>query len=389
MRRRTFAAGAVAGPVAAAVPAHAVARGGPQVTFLRLPDLPPNPTAWNDAIPVRTPYWRQLGLAGLLVGSHGPYLIAAGGANFPEPALTATRPNHLGKVYWSDAFVMGPDRTWLDVRLTLPDSLAYSACVSTPSGVLVLGGEGFRGGPSGTALAPAEKFPDAFRLRYDPAARRLIREDLPALPRPMSYAVAALIGTTLYVAEGADFHSLDLAHPAPGWQTLPPCPGPARTVAVGAALGGRFLLLSGRSSTPDGAWTFHRDAHSYNPRTSTWTRLPDLPWCVTAGQAWPLGDRYLLVAGGDKDLARWNLVQQQTAAAHPDIVTWLYDHHTGFNRELLLYDTLHSRWHVVGDFPGPSQVTTPAARLGDDLVLVSGEVRPGIRTPAVWALRFG
>jgi hypothetical protein len=110
---------------------------------------------------------------------------------------------------------------------------------------------------------------------------------------------------------------------------------------------------------------------------------------VTAGQSWPLADRYLLVSGGDKDLPRWNLIQRQTATGHPDIVTWLYDHHTGFNRELLLYDTRTHAWRTLGDFPGPSQVTTPAAHLGPDLILVSGEVRPGIRTPAVWALRFG
>jgi N-acetylneuraminic acid mutarotase len=388
--RRAFAVGAAAAPLVgagAAGPAAAAEETG-SPAFRRLADLPANRTAWNAAIPVREEYWRQIGLAGMVVGAHGGYLIAAGGANFPEPALTATRANTLGKIYWADAFVMGPDRTWLDGSLSLPDALAYSACVSTADGVVVIGGEGFRGGPNGATRAPVTKFPDVFRLRYDPGAHRLVREDLPDLPRPMSYAVAALIGKKLYVAEGADFYTLDLARPGDGWRTLPAWPGPARSVAVGAAVGGRFYLLSGRAADADGTWHFYRDAYAYDPRTAAWRTLTDLPWCVTAGLAWPVGDgRHLLLAGGDKDLARWNLIQRQTAAGHKDAVTWIYDHHTGFNGELLLYDTHRDRWRVVGDFPGPSQVTTPAVRWGDDLVIVSGEVRPGIRTPAVWAVR--
>ncbi|TCM45605.1 hypothetical protein [Kribbella sp. VKM Ac-2568] len=54
---------------------------------------------------------------------------------------------------------------------------------------------------------------------------------------------------------------------------------------------------------------------------------PDLPYCVTAGQAYPTRDG-LLVLGGDKDLARWNHIQHQTAlrdAAPKGSPTW--NHH--------------------------------------------------------------
>ncbi|UYM05574.1 galactose oxidase [Solicola gregarius] len=352
----------------------------------RLPDVPPNPTDWSDEIPVSEPYWRQLGLAGPVAGAHGDFLVVAGGANFPEPTLTASRSPKLGKVYWNDAFVLrrdGRSYEWVDVDLQIPDALAYPACVSTPNGVVVIGGEGFRGGPNGSAVATVEKFADVFRLRFDARNRTLVREDLPPLPRPLSYGAAALVGETVFVAEGETFYSLDLADPGAEWQTLSTWPGDPRTVAVAASDGRRFYLLSGRAQHDDGSWTLYTDAFAYDPGRARWTKLADLPWCIMAGVA--IGDRHGITAyAGDGDVERWDLIQEFTADGRNDLVTWLQDHHTGFNTDVLGYDVRRDRWSVVDSFPGPSQVTTPAVEWDGDLVITSGEVRPGVRTPAVW-----
>jgi N-acetylneuraminate epimerase len=181
----------------------------------------------------------------------------------------------------------------------------------------VIGGEGYRGGPNARVLKPADKFPDVFLLHPDGT-----RRDLPPLPRPMSYAVAGLVGTSVYVAEGPDFLTLDLTN------------HPTRTG--------------------------------------------------------------LIVLGGDKDLTRWNKIQHHTAlrdaappnsptwTEHNNVITWIYDHHTGFNTELLQYAA--NRWTQTANFPGPSQVTTPAVPHQNGLALISGETRPGIRTPTTWHL---
>lgn len=390
------AVSAVAAPhVATAAPASAHTGG---LDWQRLPDLPPNRVDFSPHVPVGEPYWRQLGLAGMAVGAHGDYLIAAGGTNFPEPALTSNRDTVLGKVYWDEAFVLHRSPTgyrWLPGTRRLPVALGYAAVVSTARGVLVIGGEGFRGGPRGAKQATVEKFADVFFLRYDPATDQVVTEALPSLPRGMSYGVAGVVGDTVYAAEGADCYALDLANLEAGWQTLPQWPGDPRSVAVGVAQAGRFFLLSGRGES-GGAWQFYRDAYSYDPHRREWTVEAPLPWCVTAGLAVPAGRHDLIVVGGDKDLGRWNLIEEQTALAaqhpvgspqwqqHNDVITWIYDHHTGDNLEVLRYDTRARRWSPAGWFPGPVPVTTPGVLWNGDLVVVSGEVRPGIRTPAVW-----
>ncbi|ONI67687.1 galactose oxidase [Kribbella sp. ALI-6-A] len=396
-RRSLLAAGlAAASTPLVASAAHATPPGsegsGGLRSWTRLPDLPPNRVDWHPAVPVSKPYWAQLGLAGPIAGSHRGHLLVGGGANFPEPALTSNRPTTLGKVYWNELFTLKPGATRWSDPVELPDAIGYSACVSTPYGVVVVGGEGYRGGPNGTALEPAEKFADVFVLDANGN-----RRDLPSLPRPMSYAVAGLVGTTLFVAEGPDFLALDFSNLSRGWIALPPWPGPPRTVAVGTAAQGRFHLISGRSQAADKSWRFHTDAYAYDPRRSTWTRLPDLPFCVTAGQAHPTRNG-LMVLGGDKDLTRWNKIQHHTAlrdaappgsptwTEHNNVITWTYDHHTGFNSEILHYAA--NRWTVTGHFPGPPQVTTPAVPHANGLVIPTGEIRPGVRTSAAWRLRL-
>jgi N-acetylneuraminate epimerase len=399
-RRAILAAGGVGlGGLLTGIPTGATAAsastGTGRLRWQRLPDLPANRTDWSDAIPVGEPHWRQIGLAGPIAGAHGDHLIVAGGANFPEPARTSNRQPVLGKVYWDDVFVLrrrGGTYEWLDVHDRLRDSIGYGACLSTERGVLVIGGEGFRGGPNGSAVTPVQKFADVFLLRYEGG---LVREDLPPLPRPLSYGAAARVDDTVYVAEGADCFALDLTATGDGWATLDPWPGDARTVAVAASDDRRFYLLSGRAQLADKSWRFYTDAYAYDPSGRRWTRIADLPWCITAGLA--TGDAGGLVAfAGDRDFARWSRIQDLAAwrdetptgsdewARRNDVLTWTYDHHIGFNTDVLGYDPGRDRWSVVGSFPGASHVTTPAVTWGDDTIIASGEIRPGVRTPVVW-----
>jgi N-acetylneuraminic acid mutarotase len=160
----------------------------------------------------------------------------------------------------------------------------------------------------------------------------------------------------------------------------------------------RFYLLSGRARLADGTWQLYTDAYAYDPHGRRWARIADLPWCITAGLA--SGDAGGLVAyAGDRDFDRWARIQEigswrdeapagsEEWTCRNDVLSWIQDHHTGFNTDVLGYDPRRDRWSVLGSFPGPSQVTTPAVTWGGDTVIASGEIRPGVRTPAVWRVR--
>lgn len=362
-----------------------------KLQWSRLPDLPANPVRQVEEVEVGG---ISLGLGGPVVGGWDNFLLVAGGSSFPEPGGTVTRPNTLGKVYWDDVFVL-EGSGWQHQVLKLPFSLAHAATLSTEKGVLVLGGEGFVQGTAGLAGGGLKVFDHAFLMRLEQG--RLVLEDLPSLPEPLTLAVAGQIGSQVYVSQGYRAYSLDLDQPKTGWTTLPPLPV-GRDVPVGGAVGGRFYVISGRARR-QGVWSLDRDGFAYDPVEKQWHPVASVPQCVAAGTTMSWQDRYLLTVGGDGNVERFNRIMQilaqreQHSHGSPEwhqanaLLTQIYDHHAGFNPELYLYDTQTNQWSLQGYFPGISPVTTPAVTWQGGWVVASGESGPGVRTPHLWLAR--
>lgn len=393
-RLSTYLAGASLGMLLAmAAPALA---DGLDISWRELPPVPANTTAWNDAIPVKESYWRQIGLAGPIAGAHGDYLLVGGGANFPEPGKMPNEANTLGKVYWNELFVIDLDKeTWNPKHFTMPAALGYAATVGLPEGVLVIGGEGFKGAPNGNKLAKVEKFADVFLMSFDPEKDDVAFKAYPPLPAASSYGAAALVGRTVYYQTGKDTFALDLDKLDAGWKALPALPGEPRDTAVAASVDGKFIVATGRNKKDD-VWYVHDDAYAFDPASQAWEKLPDMPFAAMAGEGFGVDDRYMVIVGGDKDKDRWALLAGLEAerAKHekgtPEwekantALTFLADHHLGFNTEVLAYDAKDGKWSQAGSFPGAAPVTTQPVTWKGKLILPSGEIRPGIRSPKVW-----
>jgi len=320
--------------------------------------------------------WRRLpdfplapGVAGVLAGRHDGVLIAAGGANFPG------RPPWEGgvKKTYDDIFVLPPGASAWRPAGRLPAPRAYAAVVSVPEGLLVLGGENADGVCG-----------DSLWLRW--TGGDVAVTPAPALPRPVSSPVAAVLDGRVYVAGGytagppragtAGFFCLDLADPAAGWRTLPAWPGPPRAQGVMAALAGAIYLLSGLElrAGADGSpqAVYLTDAHRYRP-AGGWERLPDLPWSAIAAPSpapVALAPAGVFVLGG---------VDGRQAGRLPRA--------TRVPEDILFFDVARHAWRLWPQ-PWPEPVVTTPAVPGDEgWIFVSGETMAGQRTPAVLVWR--
>lgn len=324
----------------------------------------PGPT-WSPLAPLPDPE----GFAYPYAGVHGEALLVAGGANFP-----GKKPWEGGAKVWYDtvSVLESPGGSWR-VAGKLPRPLGYGVSLSTPEGVLCLGGND-----------PARHYADAFLLRW--AGGRLETRSLPPLPRPLANSCGVQVGGTVYVAGGIEtptataalhtFWAFDLASPGNGWRELEPWPGPGRMLAIAGTDGRDFFLFSGTSLASDAAGkpvrTYLRDAYRWSAVTG-WSRLPDLPMAaVAAPTPAPLdaAGRLLILGGDDGSRATFAPL----------------DRHPGFPGLIHAYDPRTRRWSEAGRMP-KAHVTTPLVRWGDAWVMPTGEVRPGVRSPAVWALR--
>lgn len=367
-------------------------------------------------LPVSAGQLKQPGVAGPFVGVHGGTLLVAGGANFPEKA-----PWDGGKkVWWDDIWVLeglsgGTPRWVTDKTFKLPRRVGYGYSFDAADGVVCVGGHD-----------EERAYADVFLLAWDDRARQVKRTELPAMPRPLTFMAGARIGMKLYVAGGQ--HGMKGAEAAPTktfwvldlakkdrpemfkWEELPAWPGPARVHAVAAAQRGgqkaqvvEFFLFSGRRPEAGAPAELLKDAYAFNPRTQTWRTLGPVGGgegvCVMGATAVAAGSNEVWVFGGDQgaefkeleshDLAIAGWREKPTATSEAEIESRvavklkIYETHPGFSRDVLAYDAATDKWRVAGKSPLPNQVTTQAVRTWDAIIIPTGEVRPGVRTPEV------
>lgn len=343
---------------------------------------------------------QQAGLAGAFSGAHRDALIIAGGANFPD-----TTPWEGGtKQWWDNIYILEKttegDYQWhTHPQYRLPIPLAYGVAVSTEEGVLCIGG-------NNQNLVSNR----VFLIQWNPESKQVHVKEKPPMPHPLAMMAGAKVNNQVYIAGGQTtneqakatntFLSLNLEDFS--WQTLPAWPGPPRIVPIAASQSDGsnncFYLFSGRNAAPGQQTQILSDAYRYNPIEKRWKKLSDISLeeniSVMAGTAIASGANHILVFGGDEGKLFQELeeldreisrVEDTLQAASfiqqkQDILT----NHPGFSKRILAYHTVTDTWNSIGELPTGSQVTTNAVRWEGDIVIPSGEIRPGIRTPQIW-----
>ncbi|HEO71423.1 MAG TPA: sodium:solute symporter, partial [Candidatus Hydrogenedentes bacterium] len=326
------------------------------------------PAATQESEPIE---WEDVpalpqAMSGHMFGVHNDALIAAGGTCWP------VSPFQGGTKVWLDTlYVLEDGASEWQTTENLGHPVAYGAALSTPNGLLCAGGsDGER------------HYASVFMLAW--LDGRLVRTELPDLPRPCAYTAGALLGNVAYVAGGQEapnstdalhsFWALDLENPHQGWQTLEPWPGPARILPVVAAQDGAVYVFSGADldAGPDGKAqrTYLADGYCYRPDTAKelhpgWHEVAGPPRPVVAAPSCPFGPTHVFVFSGDDG----SLV---------DRINDLGDDHPGFTHEVLAYHTITDSWALKGEVP-ESYVTTHAVLWRNRMVIAGGEDRPGHR----------
>jgi len=258
---------------------------------------------------------------------------------------------------------------------------------------------------------------------------------LPALPHGASFMGGGKIGSVIYIAGGYDaknkamktFWSLDLSARTNEkefrWKELPAWPGVARGKVVAAVQsdGEADCLYLFSGAGPAGEYL--TDAYRFNPnaykryadqnvpgaklppRKQIWRKLADVGTgapgvrCVAAAPAAAGGVHHVLVFGGDSGAyyqePEYKKIEAAIAAAkdagnYAELMALrarLKERkaaHPGFPADILAYHTITDTWTLAGEFPTTNHVTTNVVRWGKDLVIPSGEIRPGVRSANVW-----
>jgi N-acetylneuraminate epimerase len=296
-------------------------------------------------------------------------LIVAGGANFPGKP-----PWEGGTKVWHDE-IYGWKPGDLNWRLLghLPQASAYGVSVSTPQGMICVGGS-----------TASNHLRSCYQLRFE--KDRMVFVPLPDLPTSIANGCGAVLDGVLYLAGGqetpgsqmalASFWALDLNQPEGHWELLASWPGPPRILGLAGVLQDSFLLIGGAelegTSNQTTKRRYLKDAYAYRP-SHGWEPLPDLPWSIVAAPspALTLDPFTLLILGGDDG----SLLETDPR------------NHPGFFKRSLQYHARERTWAETAP-PPIARVTTQTTILDGHWVIPSGETRPGVRSAEVWSMKI-
>ena len=221
-------------------------------------------------------------------------------------------------------------------------------------------------------------------------------DKLPDLPLPMGSSGIAAIGSKIYVMGGSQYflrgggtyltnliengspfgsHLMvfDTADSNPAWKALPPCPGTPRCVQAMAAVGGKIYVLGGAAgeNNPSGVTCTVVDNWQFDPQTSQWRRLPDLP---VASGSFPSGriafhDRYILLIGG----YQYSAILDPDGKTRPPYGTpSKNDPQKDYFSDIFVYDTQTQKFGTAT--PLPMNIHLPMSVVeGNQLHLIGGE----------------
>ncbi|MBR1645107.1 MAG: sodium/solute symporter [Alloprevotella sp.] len=339
---------------------------------------PQQPLAVSDGQGVSAPF------AGLI----GQNVYVAGGCNFPDtPAAEGG-----AKVFYKDIFIYS-NNAWTKAG-ELPKPLAYGVGVSTPDGLVCIGGT------SDGKLSESA----AYLLKRTTDGKASVTT-LPALPLGLDQMAGAYGDGFIYVAGGqsdgkGSQKAFRLKYPGGKvWEQLPDMPGAPRVqpcaVVQNGALGPQFYVFGGFD--PD-VKRVSQNGVVYNPRTGTWSETASLPQepssvngqcsmfnvqCIVGSVAVPSGCGHVLFFGGvNKDIFEAALSNPQ-----PDYLTHPAEWYK-FNNNTLVYSTVTDAWCTIDGSNLLARAGAGVATYKDGLgrvhwLVVNGEAKPGVRSADV------
>ncbi len=307
----------------------------------------------------------EQGLSHTITGiSHGA-LIVAGGSHFDR------RIQEGGKKIIHDKIYVATDADSMHWREAgrLPWPISNAAVLPWDNGLLVIGGM--------HGETPSDR---VFLLSWNAGLNSVsIDSSFPRLPLPLSSPSAARSGKNIFVGsgQGADnnpqqsFYSIGLGEqggaPTGRWKLMPAFPGPARFGATMVAQSnGEYdcLYLFGGK----GANGYLKDAFSFDIKRNQWKQINSLPRAALFSPTIPLGQTHVIIFSGSDGHDAAKAIEQQD------------DYH--MVKDVLAYHTITDTWITLDNIPTGVAGAT-AIRWHNKVMLVGGELRPGVRTPEI------
>lgn len=317
------------------------------------------------------------GWAGMFAGSSHGAIFCMGGTNFPDsPPWEGGR-----KKWYGDIYMFKNDNAWIKLNAKMPVPLAYGVSISYKDRIITVGGcneDGLSAEVTG----------------YYWDGRNIQVSRYPSLHRPMAYMTGALVNSLIVIAGGSfsltgdaikKCFVLDIENTQNGWIEIGAWPGTERMFSQCASYNGNFFLFGGETTELNSKGIASRrilqDAYKLSISRSgigydaLWKKLSPMPIGLCSGPGpLPVMENGEMIFWGGVDAL---------AAMHTNPLVY-----PGNNDNIIMYSSDLDKWTYVQKKDDiPARADLPAVYWRKQWVFISGEIKPGVRTNTVFAMR--
>ncbi|MGF1777960.1 N-acetylneuraminate epimerase [Vibrio nomapromontoriensis] len=227
----------------------------------------------------------------------------------------------------------------------------------------------------------------------------------PDLPVGFKSGVGVQVDNKLYVglgSAGKGFYMLDLDNVTQGWREQATFTGPSRSGATATVVDNNIYIFggSGKQSANDAAPVLFDTVYRYDIKSNEWSQVEtETPVGLLGAASYSPDGKQVLFFGGynkgyfDQYLSEINATDKET---QPKKWQKIVDDYMGmkpldykWNQNVLSYSPQTGRWDDLGASPFIPNCGSAIVTKGPMATLISGEIKPGLRTAEVKQFRFG
>ncbi|MGR5282658.1 N-acetylneuraminate epimerase [Photobacterium damselae] len=230
-------------------------------------------------------------------------------------------------------------------------------------------------------------------------------DEWPDLPVGVKNGVSAQVGSQLYVglgSAGQQWYRLDLNQKSKGWQAVSHFSGPSRDGATATAIGKNIYVFggSGKAKAQDKSPIIFDTIYRYQVDLDKWEEMDaHTPVGLLGASSYSPNGEEILFFGGynktyfDQYLASITAVDKET---QPEKWQSIVDGYMGmkpadykWNNFVISFEPHTGFWRSLGEVPYSANCGAALVQNKKNAVIISGEIKPGLRTAEVKEYQFG
>ena len=325
---------------------------------------------------------KNIGVAGVLSGTIGKYVVVGGGANFPYDTVL----NGGKKKTYPDLYLLEKNNGKLVVKehTTLPNEIAYGSSVTTSNGIYYIGGSTNPDAANDITLITLDK------------SNKLKAEKVGDLPFTLSNGIAAEYNGKLYIGLGnqngkdsTKLYEYDLkSNKIKELASL--TEKDSMNQCVAQILNGNLYVFSGGGSI---AYT---DGYKYDISSNTWSKVSPVKLgnkeiSLYGANSVKLNEDEMLVIGGFNKAVYDNAVHNLDTLKGDELADFRENYfgadpyEFNWNKEILVYNAKSDAWSSLGQVPFDAPCGEGLVLLDENIFSINGEIKPGIRTNRMYS----